>query len=206
VPDAESPAAQHSEQPGPEEQESVARDGASAPGCRGSLRRADGRRVGWRRKQDAPQRRARSGEGGRPRGFCGAVLCGGIERGTALALAVVASATPLRAQRGDVAERPPAPWGFQDVLDRHRPHHRTLLYRSLVVGLYRCSTNYSSPPASLCLPTLHAGCSPSPWPPSAQSSPGYRSVLSAAQRRQNTFHRPTTVSARLSVPRQRHAA
>ena len=30
--------------------------------------------MGWQRTQDAPQRRARSGEGGRSRGFCGAVL------------------------------------------------------------------------------------------------------------------------------------
>jgi len=87
--------------------------------------------------------------------------CGGTERGTALALAVVASATPLRAQRGDVAERPPAPWGFQDVLGRFPSRRRPPRYRCVTTVLpSRADTRTAQPLApsgdcSLEPPPLH---------------------------------------------------
>jgi exonuclease VII small subunit len=111
--------------------------------------------------------------------LCSAVR-GGTERGTALVRAVVASATPLRAQRGDVAARPPAPWGCHNVMDRHRPRHRTHLHRSVAVGLYRCSPNYTSRPTSSS-PSIHlVGCPPPPRASTTQSFPGHCSVVSAA--------------------------
>ena len=140
---------------------------------------------------------------------------GGTERGTALARVVVVAATPLRAQRGDVAERPPAPWGFQVVLVRLCSRHRTPHHRSVTTALVWCADTRT---AQALAPS--GDCSPEP-PPFEGSSAGPASssttytltrqhrdatltttsaipscagthcVSSAAQRRQNAFHPPT---------------
>jgi len=160
--------------------------------------------------------RPRSGEGGRSRGFCGAVLyCGGTERGTALALAVVASATPLRAQRGDVAERPPAPWGFQVVPVRYHSRRHTPHHRSVTTALsWRADTRAAQvlAPSGDCSPDpppfenslAGAASNLAPYTPTGQhrdaistsasaipSCAGTHSVTSVAQRPQNAFHQST---------------
>jgi len=132
--------------------------------------------------------------------------------------------TLLRAERGDVSERPPAPWGFQVVLVRLCSRHRTPHHRSVTTALVWCAdtrTAQALAPSGDCSPeplpledsTVDAPSSAAPYTLAGRTRrsrsttssaipicAGSHRLTSAAQRHQIAFHQPTMVSARPSVP------